>query len=93
MAQPTRARVYAMDEGRVSLRELAEEELLLALPVVAACSTPQDLRAGADLRGGRRDSGHVGRSIAAVCRFAGFVKENLIGHSTHGSSEKQKNPF
>ena len=26
--------VYAMDEGRVSLRELAEEELLLALPVV-----------------------------------------------------------
>jgi uncharacterized protein len=33
--------VYAMDEGRVSLRELAEEELLLTLPVVAACSTPQ----------------------------------------------------
>jgi uncharacterized protein len=33
--------VFAMDEGRVSLRELAEEELLLALPVVAACSTPQ----------------------------------------------------
>jgi len=27
--------VYAMDEGRVSLRELAEEELLLALPIVA----------------------------------------------------------
>jgi uncharacterized protein len=24
-----------MDEGRVSLRELAEEELLLALPIVA----------------------------------------------------------
>jgi uncharacterized protein len=32
---------YAMDEGLVSLRELAEEELLLALPIVAACSTPQ----------------------------------------------------
>ncbi|HME38210.1 MAG TPA: YceD family protein [Steroidobacteraceae bacterium] len=33
--------VYTMDEGLVSLRELAEEELLLALPMVAACSTPQ----------------------------------------------------
>jgi uncharacterized protein len=32
---------YSMDEGLVSLRELAEEELLLALPIVAACSTPQ----------------------------------------------------
>jgi len=33
--------VYAMEDGRVSLRELAEEELLLALPIVAACDTPQ----------------------------------------------------
>jgi uncharacterized protein len=33
--------VYAMVDGRVSLRELAEEELLLALPIVAACDTPQ----------------------------------------------------
>ncbi len=33
-ADPQRE-VYAMDEGRVSLRELAEEELLLALPSVA----------------------------------------------------------
>jgi len=33
--------IYAMDEGLVSLRELAEEELLLALPIVAACSTPR----------------------------------------------------
>ena len=32
---------YLTDGGSVSLRELAEEELLLALPVVAACSTPQ----------------------------------------------------
>jgi len=30
-----------MDDGSVSLRELAEEELLLALPVIAACSTPE----------------------------------------------------
>jgi uncharacterized protein len=33
--------IYVMSEGLVSLRELAEEELLLALPVIAACSTPQ----------------------------------------------------
>jgi uncharacterized protein len=33
--------MYVMDEGSVSLRELAEEELLLALPVIAACSTPE----------------------------------------------------
>ena len=33
--------VYATEDGRVSLRELAEEELLLALPIVAACDTPQ----------------------------------------------------
>jgi uncharacterized protein len=33
--------IYLMDEGCVSLRELAEEELLLALPVIASCSTPE----------------------------------------------------
>ncbi len=33
--------IYLTDGGSVSLRELAEEELLLALPAVAACSTPQ----------------------------------------------------
>jgi uncharacterized protein len=32
--------IYLMDEGSVSLRELAEEELLLALPVIASCSAP-----------------------------------------------------
>ena len=40
-AADSQREVYAMDEGRVSLRELAEEELLLALPIVAACDTPQ----------------------------------------------------
>jgi uncharacterized protein len=34
--------IYLMDQGSVSLRDLAEEELLLALPVIAACSTPED---------------------------------------------------
>jgi len=33
--------IYLMENGSVSLRELAEEELLLALPLVAVCSTPQ----------------------------------------------------
>jgi uncharacterized protein len=34
--------IYLMEDGTVSLRDLAEEELLLALPVIAACSTPED---------------------------------------------------
>ena len=33
--------IYLMNGGLVSLRELAEEELLLALPLVAVCSTPE----------------------------------------------------
>lgn len=33
--------VYRMVEGLVSLRELAEEELLLALPIAASCSAPE----------------------------------------------------
>ena len=33
--------IFLMDEGFVSLRELAEEELLLALPVIASCSAPE----------------------------------------------------
>jgi uncharacterized protein len=32
--------IYVMSAGQVSLRELAEEEMLLALPVIAACDTP-----------------------------------------------------
>ena len=33
--------IYLMDDGSVSLRDLAEEELLLALPLVAVCSTAE----------------------------------------------------
>jgi uncharacterized metal-binding protein YceD (DUF177 family) len=33
--------IYLMDDGSVSLRDLAEEELLLALPVIASCSKPE----------------------------------------------------
>jgi len=40
VATDSQRELYAMKDGTVSLRELAEEELLLALPIVAACSTP-----------------------------------------------------
>jgi uncharacterized protein len=33
--------IYLMNEGFVSLREMAEEELLLALPAIASCSAPE----------------------------------------------------
>jgi uncharacterized protein len=33
--------LFRMENGRVSLCELAEEELLLALPIVPACNSPQ----------------------------------------------------
>ena len=33
--------IYLMKDGFVSLREMAEEELLLALPAIASCSTPE----------------------------------------------------
>ena len=41
-ASSTEREPYEMDGGRVSLRELAEEELLLALPVAPACIAPQN---------------------------------------------------
>lgn len=34
--------LYLTKQGRVSLRDLAEEELLLALPLVPACSAPRE---------------------------------------------------
>ena len=41
-AEPSEGReLFRAGAGRVSLRELAEEELLLSLPVAAACSVPQ----------------------------------------------------
>ncbi len=76
--------IYLMDNGSVSLRELAEEELLLALPLVAVCSTAEICGRGAGAR----------EEVAAIRRFAGFVEENLrLGQTTHGSSKKQKDPI
>src|ERR1700748_2372859 len=39
-AEDSARQIYLLGEGTVSLRELAEEELLLALPVIASCATP-----------------------------------------------------
>ena len=33
--------IYVVDRGRVSLRDLVEEELLLAIPAIAACTAPE----------------------------------------------------
>jgi uncharacterized metal-binding protein YceD (DUF177 family) len=40
-ASDTEREAFRIKSGLVSLRELAEEELLLALPIAASCSTPQ----------------------------------------------------
>jgi uncharacterized protein len=40
-ASDTGREAFRVESGLVSLRELAEEELLLALPIAASCSTPQ----------------------------------------------------
>ena len=72
-----------------SLRELAEEELLLALPA-PACSTPEKCGRApspASRRAGERDEPRP------FARITGFIEENLIGQTTHGSSKKQKDPF
>jgi len=40
-ASDEKRELFRAEAGRVSLRELAEEELLLALPIAAACSIPE----------------------------------------------------
>jgi uncharacterized metal-binding protein YceD (DUF177 family) len=55
--------------GRVSLRELAEEELLLALPIAAACSTPQSCGNAPDVAGpaaGPEVSGDMRRPFSGL---------------------------
>jgi len=34
--------IYVMDRGQVSLRDLVEEELLLAIPAIASCASPKE---------------------------------------------------
>ena len=45
--------IYVTERGRINLRELVEEELLLAFPVAAACSTPQTCGKAPALEGER----------------------------------------
>jgi uncharacterized metal-binding protein YceD (DUF177 family) len=71
--------IFVMDRGRVSLRELAEEELLLAIPAIAACASPETCGNAPSLDGER---------MRPLAHTAGFIEENLIGQSTHGSSKK-----
>jgi len=51
-APESQRELYAVTDGLVSLRELAEEEVLLALPIVAMCVAPASCVAAA---GGPRD--------------------------------------
>ncbi len=44
--------VYRSEQGLVSLRDLAEEELLLALPLVPACSAPRECGRAPELGAG-----------------------------------------
>jgi uncharacterized protein len=41
VASDAQRELYRVDGGKVSLRDLAEEELLLALPIVPACDEPE----------------------------------------------------
>jgi uncharacterized metal-binding protein YceD (DUF177 family) len=43
--------LHVTDDGFASLKELAEEELLLALPLAPVCESPQCAALGADLAG------------------------------------------
>lgn len=52
--------VYLTDGGLVSLRDLAEEELLLALPIVAACTTPRSC--GRAPAGAGQEAGHAAQN-------------------------------
>jgi uncharacterized protein len=46
--------VFRADGGRVSLKDLAEEEVLLALPMVPACEAPEGCGNAPRLGGGER---------------------------------------
>jgi uncharacterized protein len=51
---------FRMENGRVSLRELAEEELLLALPISPACNSPQSCGKAPSYAAGDETAGATG---------------------------------
>ena len=64
--------VYRVDGGLIRLSELAEEELLLALPIVPACAAPQScgnapIFAAGDRISRKNRTRRAGRS--AYCRI------------------------
>jgi len=73
-AADSQRETYAMDEGRVSLRELAEEELLLALPIVAL-HAPQTCGPGATYETGGETEEMSGDRFRPFSAFAGLLKK------------------
>jgi uncharacterized protein len=64
---------FRMTNGQVSLRELAEEELLLALPLAPVCSTPQTCgKAPGDV------SGNVAVDVAGEMRRPFSALQDLL---------------
>ncbi len=68
-ASDSEGEFFPCESGRVSLRALAEEELLLALPIAAACSTPQSCGNAPPLAGeaeGPEVSGEMRRPFSVL---------------------------
>lgn len=72
-ASEAQREIYRAEGGKVSLRDLAEEELLLALPIVPACEQPERCGNAPRLPG---DAGYEGSPDAMRRPFSG-LKELL----------------
>jgi uncharacterized protein len=65
-ATESQSEVYAVSHGLVSLRDMAEEELLLALPIVAMCGAPESCGAVPIDAAAPRDTGDRTRPFAGL---------------------------
>jgi uncharacterized protein len=72
-ASDAQRETYLAEGGKVSLRDLAEEELLLALPIVPACEAPDRCGNAPSLSGDPGDAENTG----AMRRPFGGLKELL----------------
>jgi uncharacterized protein len=63
--------IYRTRDGMVSLRDLAEEELLLALPIVPACDEPESCGNASSLPG---DAERAGSPDAMRRPFSGLAE-------------------
>ena len=73
MPRTSQREVYRAEGGKVSLRDLAEEELLLALPIVPACEEPESCGNAPSLSGDPESA----ESPDAMRRPFGGLKELL----------------